>query len=96
VLRIAAGLTALGLRPGDAFAILAPNSPEWLLACYGAMAAGGVVTGINPLYTPGEVAAQLTDANARFVLTAPAFVPTARGRTRRRPGPDDRARAGTL
>jgi acyl-CoA synthetase (AMP-forming)/AMP-acid ligase II len=78
VLRIAAGLTALGLRPGHRFAILAPNSPEWLLACYGAIAAGGVVTGINPLYTPGEVAAQLADADARFVLTAPAFAATAR------------------
>jgi acyl-CoA synthetase (AMP-forming)/AMP-acid ligase II len=99
VLRVAAGLTALGLRPGDAFAILAPNSPEWLLACYGAIAAGGVVTGINPLYTPDEVAAQLADANARFVLTAPAFALTARtaveragGRARMimlGPAPDD-------
>src|SRR5215471_11710766 len=52
VRRIAAGLAALGLGRADAFAILAPNSPEWLLACYGAMAAGAVVTGINPLYTP--------------------------------------------
>jgi acyl-CoA synthetase (AMP-forming)/AMP-acid ligase II len=42
------------------------------------MTAGGVVTGINPLYTPDEVAAQLTDADARFLLTAPAFLPTAR------------------
>ena len=41
------GLAGLGLRPGDVFAILAPNSPEWLLACYGALAAGGVVTGIT-------------------------------------------------
>ena len=89
MLRVAAGLTALGLRPGDAFAIFAPNSPEWLLAGYGAIAAGGVVTGINPLYTPGEVAAQLTDANARFILTAPACVPTARAAVERaaaRPG----------
>jgi acyl-CoA synthetase (AMP-forming)/AMP-acid ligase II len=78
VCRVAAGLAALGLRPGQAFAVLAPNSPEWLIACYGAMAAGGVVTGINPLYTPGEVATQLADAGARFVLTVPACLPTAR------------------
>ena len=75
--RVASGLAGLGLRPGDVFAILAPNSPEWLLTCYGALAAGGVVTGINPLCTPGEVAAQLTDACARFVLTVPEFLPTA-------------------
>jgi acyl-CoA synthetase (AMP-forming)/AMP-acid ligase II len=52
--RVAAGLAALGLRPGDVLAILAPNSPEWLVACFGAMAAGGVVTGINPLTPPAR------------------------------------------
>ena len=56
VRRVASGLAALGLRPGNVFAIMAPNSPEWLLACCGALAARGVVTGINPLCTPGEVA----------------------------------------
>jgi acyl-CoA synthetase (AMP-forming)/AMP-acid ligase II len=77
VRRAASGLAALGLRPGHVFAIMAPNSPDWLLACCGALAAGGVVTGINPLCTPGEVATQLADAGARFVLTAPEFLPTA-------------------
>jgi acyl-CoA synthetase (AMP-forming)/AMP-acid ligase II len=76
--KVAAGLAAHGLRPGDTFAILAPNSPEWLVACFGAMAAGGVVTGLNPMCTPGEVAAQLADSGARFVLTETAFLPTAR------------------
>jgi acyl-CoA synthetase (AMP-forming)/AMP-acid ligase II len=76
--RVAAGLGARGLRPGDAFAIMAPNSPEWLVACYGAMAAGAIVTGINPLYKPDEVATQLIDADARFILTIPAVFPVAR------------------
>jgi len=78
VRRVAAGLAANGLRPGGTFAILAPNSPEWLVACFGAMAAGGVVTGLNPMCTPGEVAAQLADSGARFLLTETAFLPTAR------------------
>jgi acyl-CoA synthetase (AMP-forming)/AMP-acid ligase II len=90
VRRLASGLAALGLRPGNVFAIMAPNSPEWLLACCGALAAGGVVTGINPLCTPGEVATQLADADARFVLTVPAFLPTANAAAERaaagRPG----------
>jgi acyl-CoA synthetase (AMP-forming)/AMP-acid ligase II len=42
------------------------------------MAAGGVVTGLNPMCTPGEVAAQLLDSGARFLLTETAFLPTAR------------------
>jgi hypothetical protein len=32
--------------------------------------AGGVVTGINPLYTPGEVAGHLSGSGARFLVTA--------------------------
>ena len=76
--RVAAGLAARGLRAGDAFAIMAPNSPEWLVACYGAMATGAIVTGINPLYKPDEVATQLRDADARFLLTIPAVFPVAR------------------
>ena len=78
VRRVAAGLAACGLRPGQTLAIMAPNSPEWLVACFGAMAAGGVVTGINPLSTPGEVATQLADSAARFVVTVPPLVPAAR------------------
>ncbi len=77
VRRVAVGLAARGLRKGDVFAILAPNSPDWLLAAYGAMTAGGIVTGINPLYTPDEVAGQLADAGARFLLTVAPFLPTA-------------------
>ncbi len=76
--RVAAGLRTRGLRPGDVFAILAPNSPEWLLACYGAMHTGATVTGVNPLYTPREVATQLAQTGARYVLTVPAFLDTAR------------------
>jgi acyl-CoA synthetase (AMP-forming)/AMP-acid ligase II len=78
VRRVAAGLAAHGLGRGDVLAVLAPNSPEWLLGCYGAMAAGGVVTGVNPLYTSREVAAQLTQTAARFVLTVPPFLDAAR------------------
>ena len=78
VRRVAAGLAAHGLRKGDVLALLAPNVPEWLVAAYGAMTAGGTVTGINPLYTPDEVAAQLADADARFLVTVPPFLDTAR------------------
>ena len=81
VRRVAAGLAAHGLRPGDTFAILAPNSPGWLVACFGAMAAGGVVTGLNPMCTPGEMASQLADSGARFLLADPAVLPTARAAT---------------
>src|SRR5207237_2796848 len=69
VRRVASGLAALGLRPGNVFAIMAPNSPERLLACCGALGAGGVGTRTTPLCTPGGVATQLADAEPRFVRT---------------------------
>ena len=78
VRRVAAGFAARGLGTGEAVALLAPNLPEWLLAAYGVMTAGGVVTGVNPLCTAGEVAGQLADADARFLVTVPPFLPIAR------------------
>jgi acyl-CoA synthetase (AMP-forming)/AMP-acid ligase II len=76
--RFAAGLRERGLRPGDVLAIVAPNSPEWLVGCLGTMRAGGVVSGINPLYTADEIAVQLRDGGAAFVLTVPPFLPLVR------------------
>jgi acyl-CoA synthetase (AMP-forming)/AMP-acid ligase II len=75
---VAAGFAARGLRRGDVVALLAPNVPEWLLSAYGVMTAGGVVTGVNPLSTPAQVATQLADADARVLVTVPPFLPTAR------------------
>jgi acyl-CoA synthetase (AMP-forming)/AMP-acid ligase II len=76
--RVAAGFAANGLGKGEVVAVLAPNHPDWLVAAYGAMTAGGVVTGINPLYTPGEVAAHLSNCGARFLVTTSSCLPTAR------------------
>ena len=76
--RVAAGFAARGLRKGQVVAILAPNCPDWLITAYGAMTAGGVVTGINLLYTPAEVAGQLSGSGARFLVTIPGFLSTAR------------------
>jgi acyl-CoA synthetase (AMP-forming)/AMP-acid ligase II len=74
VRRVAAGLAARGFGKGDVFAIHSPNLPEYALAYYGVAAAGGVNTTINPLYTADELAFQLRDADARFLLTVPPFL----------------------
>jgi acyl-CoA synthetase (AMP-forming)/AMP-acid ligase II len=76
--RFAAGLAARGFGPGDALALYCPNLPEYAVAAYGAMAAGGLVTGANPMFTVEELAGQLADANARVLITVPPFLDRAR------------------
>jgi acyl-CoA synthetase (AMP-forming)/AMP-acid ligase II len=72
--RVAAGLAARGFGQGDVLALYSPNLPEYALAAYGAMAAGGAVTGANPLLTPEELAGQLADSGARLLVTVPPFL----------------------
>jgi acyl-CoA synthetase (AMP-forming)/AMP-acid ligase II len=72
--RVAAGLAARGFAAGDVLALYSPNLPEYALAAYGAMAAGGIVTGANPQLTVEELAGQLADANARLLITVPPLL----------------------
>lgn len=80
----AAGLAARGFGKGDTFAIYMPNVPEYAVAFYGVVAAGGRCTTASPLYTAGELSHQLIDSDARMLLTIPQFADVAReaaGRT---------------
>jgi acyl-CoA synthetase (AMP-forming)/AMP-acid ligase II len=70
----AGGLAARGFQKGEVFAIYCPNLPEYAVAFYGVLLAGGVNTTINPLYTVEELTAQLQDADARWLLTIPPFL----------------------
>jgi acyl-CoA synthetase (AMP-forming)/AMP-acid ligase II len=72
--RVAAALATKGFSAGDVLALYSPNLPDYALAAYGAMAAGGAVTGANPLLTTEELAGQLADAQARLLVTVPPFL----------------------
>jgi acyl-CoA synthetase (AMP-forming)/AMP-acid ligase II len=78
VRRAAVGLARRGFRKGDVFAIYSPNVPEYAIAFYGVATLGGVNTTVNPLYTAGELANQLRDSRARYLVTVPAFLDKAR------------------
>src|SRR5687768_6566104 len=66
--RFAKGLLARGLRRQEAVAIFSPNLPEYAIAFHGIALAGGIVTTANPLYTAEELAHQLRDTRARFII----------------------------
>jgi acyl-CoA synthetase (AMP-forming)/AMP-acid ligase II len=70
---VAHNLSQRGLKKGEVFGILSPNCPEYAIAFHAVATLGGIVTPINPLYTRHEIAHQLKDSGARFLLTAPAF-----------------------
>jgi acyl-CoA synthetase (AMP-forming)/AMP-acid ligase II len=71
VRRTAAGLAAKGFRKDDVLAIYSPNLPEYAVAFLGVSLIGGIVTTINPLFTPAELSGQLRDAGARALVTVP-------------------------
>jgi acyl-CoA synthetase (AMP-forming)/AMP-acid ligase II len=71
VQRVASGLARRGFQKGDVLAICSPNIPEYPLAFHAAVSLGGIVTGINPMWTAGEIAHQLVDSGARYLLTTP-------------------------
>jgi acyl-CoA synthetase (AMP-forming)/AMP-acid ligase II len=78
VRRLAAGLAAHGLVPGDVFAIMMPNLPEFAIGYHGALTASATVTTLSPLATVEEASFQLADTGARFLLTVPPFLDVAR------------------
>lgn len=72
--RIAGNLVRRGLRPGQVVGIMAPNVLEYGALLLGIWEAGGVATTMNPLATADEVASQLAETSARFVVTVPALL----------------------
>jgi acyl-CoA synthetase (AMP-forming)/AMP-acid ligase II len=71
VRQVGTNLAQQGFRPGDVLAVYSPNSPEYVITLLGVWSIGGVVTTINPLATADELAYQLKDSGAQYLLTAP-------------------------
>jgi fatty-acyl-CoA synthase len=66
--RLAAGLTARGLRRGDRIATLTGNRPEHVEVLFACAKAGLVLTPLNPRLTAAELAYQLDDAEPALLL----------------------------
>jgi acyl-CoA synthetase (AMP-forming)/AMP-acid ligase II len=71
VSNVASNLAQRGFKKGDVFGIYSPNNPEYAVAFHAVASLGGIVTPINPLYTQHEIAYQLKDAGARYLVTTP-------------------------
>lgn len=67
-----------GFKKGEVLGIISPNCPEYGIAFHATATLGGIVTPINPLYIRHEIAHQLKDAGARFLVTTPMCMDKAR------------------
>src|SRR2546430_4018713 len=74
VRQAAANLARRGFRKGDVFAIYSPNVLEYAVALHAVATLGGIATTANPLSTPRELALQLNDAQAKYLVTIPELL----------------------
>lgn len=68
---IASGLVRLGIAPGDAVAICAPNSTEWIAFYFGAIKTGSVVVTLPGILQGRELRQLVDESKPRMIYTAP-------------------------
>jgi long-chain acyl-CoA synthetase len=66
--RFATALHELGIRKGDKIALYLLNSPQYVIAYFGALKVGATLTPISPVYTSIEVKHQVEDSEAESIV----------------------------
>lgn len=66
----------LGLKKGDAVAVMMPNILQNPVAIFGVLRAGMTVVNTNPLYTARELEHQLNDSGAKAIIIVENFAHT--------------------
>jgi long-chain acyl-CoA synthetase len=66
--QVAGRLQAAGLQRGDRVGIMLPNVPQFPIAYYGVLKAGGVAVPMNVLLKASEVLFYLRDSEAKFLI----------------------------
>ena len=64
----AAALGGLGVRKGERVALYLVNSPQFVIAYFGILATGAVVVPVSPVYSSSELAFQLKDSGAEYIV----------------------------
>jgi long-chain acyl-CoA synthetase len=73
--RFAAALASLGVKKGGKVAVFLSNIPQFIIAFFGVIKAGAVVTTISPLHKEREVTYQLNDSEAETIVTLDTLYP---------------------
>jgi long-chain acyl-CoA synthetase len=65
---LAAALVDLGVKKGDRVGVLIPNTPQFVIAFFAIVKAGGVVVATNPQYTGREILHQANDSGMELMI----------------------------
>ncbi|QXC34218.1 AMP-binding protein [Aeromonas sp. FDAARGOS 1407] len=71
--RLAKGLLALGIKPGDRVGIWSPNNIEWCLVQFATVRIGAIMVCINPAYRSYELEFAINNVGCRALICASAF-----------------------
>jgi long-chain acyl-CoA synthetase len=76
---LAAGLARMGIGSGDRVALLLPNCPQFLLAQFAVWKAGASITPLDPLRSPDELAASISNSGARAAVVLSPYYQAIKG-----------------
>jgi long-chain acyl-CoA synthetase len=68
-----AALHVAGIRKGQRVGLLLPNTPQFVLAFYAILKAGGIVVAMNPQYKQRELSFQMQDAGVEVVVALDSY-----------------------
>lgn len=71
--KLASGLLALGIEPGDRVGIWAPNCYEWVLTQFATAKIGAILVCVNPAYRVFELEYALNKSGCRAIIAAERF-----------------------
>jgi fatty-acyl-CoA synthase len=71
--KLATGLLALGIRPGDRVGIWAPNCHEWCVTQFATARIGAILVNVNPAYRVFELEYALNKSGCKAIITAESF-----------------------
>ncbi len=67
--RAAAGFQKLGVGKGVRVGLFLANCPQFMVAYYGVLKAGGTIVNYSPLYSEPELRQQIEDSKTEFMVT---------------------------
>ena len=71
--RVACGLLANGVEPGDRVGIWSPNNIEWSIVQMATARIGAIMVCLNPAYRPNELAFAINNVQVKYLVMAQSF-----------------------